>query len=38
MPERAYQNELDNESVIVEEKVEYIHHADGGITENRTVA
>ena len=34
----AYQRELDNESVIVEEKVEVIHHADGGITENRTVA
>ena len=29
---------MDNESIIVEEKIEVVHHADGGITENRTVA
>ena len=36
--EATYQKELENESIIVEEKLEVIHHADGGVTENRTVA
>jgi hypothetical protein len=34
----AYENELNNESIIVEEKIDVIHHADGAITEHRTVA
>ena len=34
----AYANEPDEEAVVIEEKVEVIHHADGAITENRTVA
>jgi hypothetical protein len=31
-------DDLEDESLIIEDKVEVIHHADGGITETRTVA